>query len=165
MTPLRKILVATDFSEPSEAALAYGRELARTFGAKLTLLHIVDDVTAHTFATDGAMLIDAEAQSVADAAAHRRLESSLSEDDRRELQATTALVMSMKPATAIVSYAQESGVDLIVMGTHGRGGVAHFLMGSVAEQVVRTAPAPVLTIRCPGRDLLRPDALVAVAKA
>jgi nucleotide-binding universal stress UspA family protein len=111
------------------------------------------------------MLIDTEAQSEADAAARRRLESSLAEDDRRELRATTALIMSTKPAAAIVSYARESGVDLIVMGTHGRGGVAHFLMGSVAEQVVRTAPAPVLTIRHPEREFLRPDALVAVAKA
>jgi hypothetical protein len=66
---------------------------------------------------------------------------------------------------AIVEYAEQERIDLIVTGTHGRGAVAHLLMGSVAERVVRTAPCPVLTVRHPEHESVVPDALVAVAKA
>jgi nucleotide-binding universal stress UspA family protein len=65
----------------------------------------------------------------------------------------------------IVGYAKENDVDLIIMGTHGRGAIAHLLMGSVAERVVRTAPCPVLTVRHPEHEFVLPDALAAVAKA
>jgi nucleotide-binding universal stress UspA family protein len=81
------------------------------------------------------------------------------------LRAESAIVRSNAPAPAIVDYAQRRKADLIVMGTHGRGGGAHLLMGSVAERVVRTAPCPVLTVRYPEHEFVRPDALVAVAKA
>jgi nucleotide-binding universal stress UspA family protein len=66
---------------------------------------------------------------------------------------------------AIVDFAKEINVDLIVMGTHGRGAVAHLLMGSVAERVVRTAPCPVLTVRHPEHEFVHPDALVASTQA
>ena len=69
------------------------------------------------------------------------------------------------PAHAITEYAKEAAVDLIVLGTHGRGAVAHLLMGSVAERVVRTAPCPVLTVRHPEHEFVLPDALVAFAGA
>jgi nucleotide-binding universal stress UspA family protein len=75
------------------------------------------------------------------------------------------LLSSHAPASTIVEYARQEGIDLIVTGTHGRGGVAHLLMGSVAERVVRTAPCPVLTVRHPEHEFVIPDALVAVAKA
>ena len=74
-------------------------------------------------------------------------------------------VTSGAPASAIVDYANEARIDLIIMGTHGRGTVAHMLMGSVAERVVRTAPCPVLTVRHPEREFVLPDALAAVATA
>ena len=66
---------------------------------------------------------------------------------------------------SLAAAAHASGVDLIVMGTHGRSGVAHLLMGSVAERVVQTAPCPVLTVRHPEHEFILPDALFAVAKA
>ena len=69
------------------------------------------------------------------------------------------------PIDEIVTYAYETRTDLIVMGTHGRGGVAHLLMGSVSERVVQTAGCPVLTVRHPEHEFIRPDALVAVATA
>ena len=69
------------------------------------------------------------------------------------------------PYAEILLYAGEHDIDLIVMGTHGRGAVAHLIMGSVAERVVRTAPCPVLTVRHPDHEFVLPDALVAVAKA
>ena len=71
------------------------------------------------------------------------------------------MVTAISPAAAIVDYARREQIDLIVMGTHGRGGVAHLLMGSVAERVVRTAPCPVLTVRHPEHEFVLPDALVA----
>ena len=62
-------------------------------------------------------------------------------------------------ATDIVEYARSESIDLIVMGTHGRGALRHLLMGSVAERVVRWAPCPVLTVRAHERDFVQPDAL------
>jgi nucleotide-binding universal stress UspA family protein len=67
--------------------------------------------------------------------------------------------MSDDPAEEIVNYAATNGIDLIVLGTHGRGGMAHLLLGSVAEKVVRTAPCPVLTVRHPEREFVTPDTL------
>ena len=89
----------------------------------------------------------------------------IDDDDRRELHAKTVLVTSVNPAVAIVTYAKDAAVDLIVIGTHGRGGVAHFYMGSVAERVVRTAPCPVLTVRRPEHEFIQPDASQAIARS
>ena len=68
------------------------------------------------------------------------------------------LETSDHPADEIVQYAKAAGIDLIVMGTHGRGAMAHLLVGSVAETVVRTAPCPVLTVRHPEHEFVVPDA-------
>jgi nucleotide-binding universal stress UspA family protein len=75
-----------------------------------------------------------------------------------------ALVTSSSPAFAIIDYARQHAIELIVMGTHGRGAVQHFLMGSVAERVVRLAPCPVLTVRSHERDFVQPD-LMAVRES
>ena len=72
MIALKKILVATDFSEPSDAALAYGRELARTFGASLTVLHVVDNILTRAYGADGVVLADPELQREIEASAQRR---------------------------------------------------------------------------------------------
>ena len=74
------------------------------------------------------------------------------------------MITSNVTAGTIVEYAESESADLIVMGTHGRGAVAHLLMGSVAERVVRIAPCPVLTVRHPEHEFVLPDALVAVEK-
>ncbi|HJZ76056.1 MAG TPA: universal stress protein [Vicinamibacterales bacterium] len=164
MILLRKILVATDFSEPSDAALAYGQELARTFGAQLLLAHVVDDVSARAYGPDGCLVADPELQRDVEAAALHRLEGLISGEDREMLRAEPVILTSHVPASALVQYASTRAIDLIVMGTHGRSGISHLLMGSVAERVVRTAPCPVLTVRHPEREFLRPDALVAVTR-
>jgi nucleotide-binding universal stress UspA family protein len=75
------------------------------------------------------------------------------------------VLVSNATAETIVDYARHHSIDLIVMGTHGRAAVAHLLMGSVAERVVRTASCPVLTVRHPEREFVVPDTLVAVSKA
>jgi len=163
MILLKQILVATDFSEPSDAALAYGRELARTFGAQLTVLHVAENIAARAYGADGFVFAEPELQRDVEAAARKQLEALVSDEDRQQLRAQIVVLTANSTALTIVGFAQETSVDLIVMGTHGRGAVAHLLMGSVAERVVRTAPCPVLTVRHPEHDFVLPDALVAVA--
>jgi nucleotide-binding universal stress UspA family protein len=165
MIALKKILVATDFSEPSESALAYGRELARNFGASLTVLNVVDNILTRGYGADGMVLADPKLQREIEAAVQQRVDALLFDEDRRTLGAVGITTTSNAPAAAIVTYARDRAMDLIVIGTHGRGAVAHLLMGSVAERVVRTAPCPVLTVRHPEHEFVLPDALVAVARA
>ena len=166
MIVLKNILVATDFSDPSAAALAYGQELARSFGASLTVVHVVDDITVRAYGVDsGVLMTDPEVQRQFEADARALVEAAISDEDRLQLNASAVVLRSNAPASAIVTYAQQSGTGLIVMGTHGRSGFAHLLMGSVSERVVQTAPCPVLTVRHPEHEFVRPDALVAVAKA
>ena len=164
MIRLKKILVATDFEESSEAALTYGRDLARGFDAALHVLHVVQNVYTQ-FGTEAYVSVLPDLQRDVEEAARMRLEALLSEEDRTALHATPVIRTSGTPAAAIVEYANDAKIDLIIMGTHGRGAVAHMLMGSVAERVVRTAPCPVLTVRHPEREFVLPDALVAVARA
>ena len=150
MIQLQQILVATDFSEVSSAAIDYGRALARTFGASLHLLHVMENPFLRPTAADPHAIKTATL---------RHLFERLTDDDRMALHATAALETSDDPAGEIVKYARTNAIDLIVLGTHGRGGMAHLLLGSVAEKVVRTAPCPVLTVRHPEREFVTPDTL------
>lgn len=88
----------------------------------------------------------------------RRAEDLLTADDRASLGAQAVVETSDHPAEAIVGYAKAQGIDLIVMGTHGRGALAQVLVGSVAERVVRTAPCPVFTIKHPEHEFVFQDA-------
>jgi nucleotide-binding universal stress UspA family protein len=146
---LKQILVPIDFGEASEAALNYGRALARTFGASLHVLHVMENPFLRPTAVDPPVLKAA-------AAAH--LGERLTDDDRAALHATAVLETSDNPAEEIVKYAKAHAIDLVVMGTHGRGTMARLLVGSVAEKVVRTAPCPVLTVRHPGHEFVSADA-------
>jgi nucleotide-binding universal stress UspA family protein len=156
MILLKQILVATDFGDASEVALDYGRALARTFGASLHLLHVMENQFMRPSAAEPHVL---------KAAAVKRLDERLTNDDRVTLHANAVLETSDNPAEEIVMYAKAHNIDLIIMGTHGRGAIAQLLVGSVAEKVVRTAPCPVLTVRHPEHEFVVPDALAAVAKA
>ena len=148
MILLKRVLVATDFSEASDAALTYGRTLAQTFGASLHLLHVMENPFLRPTPADPHAL---------KAATIRHLDDQLTIDDRTRLRATPFLATSDNPAEEITRHAVTEDIDLIVMGTHGRGAVAQLLMGSVAERVVRTAPCPVLTIRHPEREFVVAD--------
>jgi nucleotide-binding universal stress UspA family protein len=133
-----QILVPTDFSSCSHAALAHARKLAEQFGATLHVLHVLDNVFLRAVVTDPHAL---------ETAALRQLHECLDAEEHRKIAIVTALEKSDAPAKEIAGYAATTGIDLIVMGTHGRTGLSHVLLGSVAERVVRTAPCPVLTIR------------------
>jgi nucleotide-binding universal stress UspA family protein len=100
-----------------------------------------------------------------DSEARARLDALVTDDDRRTLQARGVALTDQSPASAIVDYAAENAIDVIVMGTHGRGRVGRWLLGSVADRVVRTAPCPVLVVRHPEREFIVPDALQTVAHA
>ena len=165
MITLKNVLVATDFGMASETALSYGRDLARTFNASLHVLHAVDDLLGRAMSAEGYATDVSGIQRAIEKTAQERLDATVADDDRRELHARTILRTAVNPAAAIVMYAKEAAIDLIVMGTHGRGGVAHFFMGSVAERVVRTAPCPVLTVRHPEHEFIQPDALQAVTRS
>jgi nucleotide-binding universal stress UspA family protein len=142
----KRILVPMDFSAPSDAALEQARSVATRFGASLHLLHVADDpyrvlYSAEVFVPDIEGLREEILKDVTG-----RLNDRLRPSDLTELHATAEAIIGM-PAASIVEYADGHDIDLIVMGTHGRGGMSHLLMGSVAERVVRTAACPVLTVR------------------
>ena len=142
------ILVPTDFSEPSDAALDYAATLAAKVGAALHLLHVFEDpyVTGGAFAAEMYAPIPPDLRESLYQEAKARLAGRLAKIGGAKFNAT-AEVYSGPTAKAIVEYAKTNEIDLIVMATHGRGGMAHLLLGSVAERVVRTAPCPVLTVR------------------
>jgi len=165
MIALKNILVATDFGEAADTALAYGRDFARTFGATLHVLHVVDNVLMRLGGAEAFLGVYPDVQRDIDEAARRQLERRISDEDRTVLGAQAVTIMSNATAATIADYAADEKIDLIIMGTHGRGAVAHLLLGSVAEKVVRMAPCPVLTVRLAEREFLRPDALQLVARA
>jgi nucleotide-binding universal stress UspA family protein len=165
MITLKNIVAATDFSEPSDAALTYGRALARNFGATLHVVHVVGTVPSVVYGAEAYAVSMPELQQELEDEARKQVAALVVNNDPQPLPVRQVVITSNAPAAAIVDYATREHVDLIVTGTHGRGGVAHLLMGSVAERVVRTAPCPVLTVRHPEHEFVVPDALVAVAKA
>jgi len=142
-----RILVPTDFSPPSDAALEYARILAAKFGSSLRILHVIDDPTSSSdFVADGFAPSTENIRNALLEQTRTRLDGVMNHDDRTRYHVHADAVLGM-PAATIVAYATATAASVIVMGTHGRTGLAHLLMGSVAEQVVRTAPCPVLTVR------------------
>jgi nucleotide-binding universal stress UspA family protein len=149
MARIRRILVPTDFSTTSDAALDYARDVAERFGATLHLLHVLQDPfvngplvsEAYVSETPGVrttILEDAKAR-----LAHR-----LTARDRDVFAAHEEVVFG-RGADTIVEYAADRAIDLIVMGTHGRTGMAHLLLGSVAEKIVQLSAVPVMTVHAP----------------
>jgi nucleotide-binding universal stress UspA family protein len=164
MIALKNILVATDFGEASHAALAYGRELARTFGAALHVLHVADDVYVR-LGGDAYVAVLPDLQRDVEETARKQLDALLVDNDTPPLPVKKAIITSAATAAAVVQYARDLPIDLIIVGTHGRGTVAHLLMGSVAERIVRTAPCPVLVVREHEHDFVTPDALTTTTQA
>jgi nucleotide-binding universal stress UspA family protein len=159
MSPIRTILHPTDFSGPSDLAFRMACGLARDFGARLVVLHVAEfpanvypEATRHEDPTLRHPALWAKVRELRPPSAGLSVEHRLADGDAAE---------------EVLRAAGETGSDLIVLGTHGRTGLKHLLMGSVAEQVVRKAPCPVLTVKAPpagrrghrgrgGRHPLRP---------
>ena len=158
---LRTIVVATDFGTAADYALEYACELASRFDAELHLLHVVETP------------LPAAAWSEAYAVDLPAMREQLESDSRRRLQDIAVRLSPLIVSTevrcgrapqAIVEAARERNADMVVLGTHGHGVVAHLLLGSVAERVIRWAPCPVLTVRLPGTAAVHldgPDAVEA----
>jgi nucleotide-binding universal stress UspA family protein len=153
MINLKTILVPSDFSECSQAALRYGLELARRFDARLHLLHVVQDPLTQPWAAEGFSAPVFEVVEDWRSEARERLAAEVPAADAPRVTVAATIA---RPFGEILRYAAEYNVDLIVMGTHGRGGMTHLLLGSIAEKVIRRSPCPVLTVRHPQRDFVDP---------
>ncbi len=150
MTAIRRVLAPTDFSDHSRPATRLGAEMAAKFGAELILLHVVQDMTlvlpdacmpTPVPSPDLEQLTAAAKVGLAD---YARTEGLDALNPRLEIRVGP-------PATEIVEAAKDFGADLIAIGTHGRTGLAHMVLGSAAEQIVRHASCPVLTVRSNGK--------------
>jgi len=135
-----RILLPTDFSKPAEAALEWGQRMATAFAAKLVLLHVIDILRTAQIAPP-VVTVDPLLPILRDEAKRHM------EEWKTRVRGAEAVILEGPPRPMIVDSAIDLRCQMIVMGTHGRSGLAHLLLGSVAEYVVRHSKVPVLTIR------------------
>lgn len=146
---IHKILAPTDFSQHSNKALGYARTLAEQWGAELHLLNVIEPTVFPTeggLAPMGLMNLDNELTDVA----QHSMEELCKHPELAGVKIVTATVHG-RASSAIIDYAAEHGIDLVVIATHGRTGLEHLIFGSTAERVIRECPCPVLTIRDPDK--------------
>lgn len=153
MVNIKNILCPIDYSVYSEMALKYAIEFAEKYQAKLYLVHVLDIRVYDINDPDlyNVNIVDEET-------IHKlreRLLKCVNEDTKNKIS-VEAIVIQGVPFAEIIRAAKDYKIDLIVLGTHGRTGLSHAIMGSVAEKVVRKAPCPVLTIRHPEHDFVMP---------
>lgn len=153
MPKFQRILLATDFSDPSFCAAELAILMAKTFGGSLDVLHVLESGAA--WMTDGVTYLPPNYFEEIEKHAAERLEAVIPREDWDKL-AVTLVMRKGAPFLEIIRYARERNMDLIVLGTHGRGSLAHVLMGNVAEKVVRKAPCAVMTIRHPRHEFVMP---------
>lgn len=159
-TTLKAILVATDFSEASNVAVMYGRALAEAFHASLHVLHVLDDATLRGVVGEGYIgpaPTFPEREQAIEQEARDELDSLFSKAERDKLNVHLTVITGAA-ITEILRYAVEHQIDLVVMGTRGRGGLSHLLLGSVAEEVLRKSPCPVLVVHDRRHDVANLDA-------
>jgi universal stress protein A len=150
---IRHILVPIDYSQNSQVALSYAAELALSFGASLDIVHVWD---RPTYVTD-AVMVQRPGE------AHKPIGELIRENAQKDMNEylssmtlpsgvpTTSRLLSGDPAASLIAELKKGEHDLVVLSTHGRTGVAHLLLGSIAEKLVRLSPVPVLTVPVPGR--------------
>jgi nucleotide-binding universal stress UspA family protein len=149
MIRIKKILTPTDFSDYSSVATEYARELALKFAAELHFLHVLEVHASSTPTFGGGLAISSLIKESKDK----------SDEALAELAGETGgtcVSVEGQPFLEILRYATQNEIDLIVMGTHGRSGLDHVLLGSVAERIVRKSACPVLTIRHPRHRFVMP---------
>jgi nucleotide-binding universal stress UspA family protein len=141
---IRKILVPTDFSEYSAKAWTWALAMAETWHARLLLLHVVP-TPSYPPLVMGTYFNVAEFEASLRADAEARVQEFTGKTPARTIQVDTQVIVG-EPFSDICRVAEREGVDLIIMGSHGRTGLSHVLLGSVAERVARHAPCPVLVV-------------------
>jgi nucleotide-binding universal stress UspA family protein len=150
MIQFKAILHPTDFSECAAAAAKYAYTLASRLDCEVHLLHVVPEILPVIIPEYGTALWPEEFLQEAEKGAQSSLELLPSEKWMQQVN-TVRAVRRGPAAVKIIDYADENDVDLIILGTHGRSGLAHVLMGSVAERIVRKSNRPVMTVRAPAR--------------
>ena len=155
MIKLKKVLVPTDFSDSARHALTYGTSFAREYGAELVLLHVVENLTVG-YASDLFPVPMAEVFQEISGYARAEL-AKLGAEAREKGVSVREEVVQGKPSAEIIRFAREGDVDMIVLGTHGKGMLDQALFGSTTERVVRRAPCPVLTVRQAEHEFVEGD--------
>ena len=153
---IAKLLYPTDFSELSLVALRYAREFADTFDAELHCLHVVDEAQQYWAAMGPEAAPVAPPVDDVIESANNQMKAFTETHLAGLKHPAVTKVMLGRPFLEIIRYAREITCDLLVMATHGRGGVMHVLMGSTAEKVVRKSPCPVLTVREGEQEFVMP---------
>lgn len=146
MVAIRRILVPTDFSDPAEAALRYAKALAEEFGSTLHLMHVVPEPYIYPWGTEISTMPLVDLLTSSETQAADRLKTLVDETGTLKGRVKTITAIGT-PVDKILQQVADDGIDLVVMGTHGRGAVGHLLLGSVAERIVRRSPVPVLTVK------------------
>ena len=144
MPEIRKILIPVDFSPPSDHATDYGVDLAEQLGAEVDVVHAYQ-IPIYAL-PDGGVMVGPEFVSRLTESAQKGLDQLVERYADRKVKLRTHMADGA-PHLEVQRLAEELGADLIVMGTHGRTGLRHFLLGSVAERVVRVSTVPVVTVR------------------
>lgn len=153
---IRKILFPTDFSEVSLAALPFAVDHAHRYEAELHCLHVVDDSYQYWGALGPESIpVGPPAEEIVEQA-NKRMKTLESEWLKVASRPVVTSVRTGRPFSEIIAYARELAIDMIVMATHGRGAVAHMLLGSTTELVVRKAPCAVLTVRWQDHKFVMP---------
>ncbi len=155
MIKLKKVLVPTDFSDSARQALRYGLSFAKEYGAELVLLHVVENLTVG-YASDLFPVPMAEVFQEISGYAKTEL-AKLGEEARGHGISVREEVRQGKPSAEIIRLATENEIDVIVLGTHGKGMLDQALFGSTTERVVRRAPCPVLSVRMPEHEFVEGD--------
>ena len=153
MIQLKRLLVPTDFSESARHALTYGTSFAREYKAHLVLLHVVENLTVG-YASDLFPVPMAEVFQEISGYARAEL-AKLAVEVREKGVEVEDQVVQGKPSAEIVRFAEKNAIDMIVLGTHGKGMLDQALFGSTTERVVRRAPCPVLTVRLTEHEFVR----------
>ncbi|MEK6726739.1 MAG: universal stress protein [Deltaproteobacteria bacterium] len=147
MINIKKVLFPTDFSENSNYAFDYALDLAQKLGARLYILHVIHELIDTTGFYIPNISLD-ELQKDLEKGAEKMMEK-FCKDRMGDFKEYECINIIGLPHIEILSVAKEKGIDMIVMGTHGRTGIDRVLFGSTAEKVVKKAPCPVLTVRHP----------------
>jgi len=157
MVQVNKVLYPTDFSDLSLHAVPYVKEYCRVYGAELHVLHVVDEAFAYWMTMGpNSLPVGPSVQEMLTGAKETMQSFTQKHFSDVAESAVRTSVVSGRPFLEILKYAKDQSIDLVVLATHGRGALAHALIGSVAEKVVRKAPCPVLTIRVPGHGYVIP---------